>query len=82
MVELSRRKFFMGTAAAVATAALPIHVVETVEKHFMVVPPDLYAELMAITHKAFVPRLYVQLYRETPLLTAIKNGWFDDEHHP
>jgi hypothetical protein len=32
----------------------------------------------AVVRRAFVPRLYVQLWKQTPLQSCIENGFFDD----
>jgi hypothetical protein len=70
-LEMRRRGFIAGLAAALAAPA----VIRTpgILMPVRAVPAQLvrYADLMAITHRAFVPRLFVDIYAADPLLKAI-----------
>ena len=71
---MDRRSFLRGFLAVAAVvpiakvAPTPVYkaaVSELYHQH------DLYAELVAVTRKAFIPRLYVQMYVANPLLYAL-----------
>jgi hypothetical protein len=65
---LHRRGFLTGVFSAFAAPAIV-----RVESIMPVKAMPLYEELTAITRKVFVPRLFIQLYHESPelnLLTA------------
>ena len=72
---LERRKFLTGLASLIAAPAIvrvsslmPVRgIIQDIEPTLLM-PADLYAELAAVTRRAFVPRLYVQLYKTNPLL--------------
>lgn len=69
---LHRRTFLTGLGALIAAPAIvrvaslmPVRgiVMPTLEESMtLVMSQDMYAELAAVTRKAFVPRLFVQIY--------------------
>ena len=74
--RLTRRAVLGGIAAAVAAPAIvrfdsimPVRAMPDAEllNGMLANPGSLYAELMEVTRKAFVPRLFVQVWREAPL---------------
>ena len=74
---LSRRKFLRGLGAALAAPVI----VRAASLMPIKAPPiqlapspgyaSLYEELTDITRKAFVPRVYIQIYRADPLMQFI-----------
>lgn len=79
MADLSRRGFLSGFGSLIVAPAIvpfaslmPVRgIVQEVALPIMRGP--VWDELAAITRKAFVPRLFVQLYRTNSLLLAM-NG--------
>jgi len=81
---MNRRAFFsfLAGAAAAATLKLPI------TAPFRAVAIDrlyqqhaLYAQLTAVTRKAFAPRLFVQVYTASPIMHAILRAENDSDPH-
>jgi hypothetical protein len=75
---LTRRGFMGGLVSALAAPAIvhagnlmPVHWVELNSGWQYVCETDLYGELAAVTRKAFLPRIWVQLNTRTPLEMAL-----------
>ena len=73
-MNASRRGFFGFLAGAVALPAVakldalaPIIFTEAAASPI----PGFTAELMAITRKAFIPKIYVQIYQSNPMLSMM-----------
>ena len=66
----SRRSVVLGCASLVG-ATLLAQCPDFREPLRVLRPPVSYAELVAIIRRAFVPRLYVQLYRTSPLMVNL-----------
>ena len=86
----SRRGFITGLISLVAAPAIvrvsslmPVKamtwrdVVRAADVEYSIIPESIYKDLVDITRKAFVPRLYVQLHAQNPLAEALHNGAFD-----
>ena len=80
---LRRREFLVGlvSAAFAAPAIVRAASIMPVKQMLVLGPGDRLPylaspmDIMAVTRKAFVPRLYVQLWRENPLLwEAMQNA--------
>jgi hypothetical protein len=84
MVELTRRWFLGGLGAGIVSAPaivraaslMPVRAPKLVSVLPMpdlmqYAPGQLYAELAEITRKAFVPRLYAELYRKPSALALL-----------
>lgn len=81
MTDLPRRKFIAGVAALFAAPAIvrasslmPVRyapLIGSFNAPGLVTPKCLGQDLFDITRRAFVPRLFVDLYYETPLLKTI-----------
>lgn len=82
---LHRRSFLHGLFSAFAAPAIvraqslmPVKAMPDLPPLVHAITPDGevlfrgYHELLAVTRKAFVPRLVVQLYTATPLLSAMR----------
>jgi hypothetical protein len=82
-IDLSRRGFLAGISSGLicapaivrASSLMQIRAIESVdwaalENLDQYAPGQLYAELQEITRKAFMPRLFVQLWKQTPSLAA------------
>lgn len=80
-LDLSKRSFIIGALSALAAPAIvraaslmPVRSISEnifAEAHWIEhipMSPDMYSDLIAVTRKAFVPRLFVEIYRENPLL--------------
>ena len=75
-IQLNRRSFFSGLAAAFAAPAI-VRAASIMPVKALILPPEpeliipissgLYADLTDMTRAAFVPRLFVQIYRADPL---------------
>ena len=72
--SMNRRGFLGGLISLIAAPAI-VRVENIMPVHAFtegVVPAkELYAELMATARRAFVPRLVVDIYKSTPLLSML-----------
>jgi hypothetical protein len=84
VIEQSRRGFITGLISLVAAPAIvragslmPVKAmdIERLPDFFLNGTP-IYADLVDVTRKAFVPRLFIQLqvYEENPFLQALRYG--------
>ncbi len=86
---LARRSFLTGLASALAAPAI-VRAASLMPVKALPSPETLarwqsygggfsvYDDLTDVVRRAFVPRLQVQLYAASPLLTALQNGAFDE----
>lgn len=65
---MNRRGFIAGLLASALTP--PALVMQAVEKASPSVVLPNYAELVALTRKAFLPRLHMQVYEISPFVRA------------
>jgi hypothetical protein len=71
-VDVGRRAILLGCAATVGASVLGFVPGSGVTSVTLVNPGSGYTnELMAITRRAFVPRLYVQIWKGSPLDAAL-----------
>jgi len=70
----SRRGFLAGLGAFLVKAVDGWTIEETTNLLIERMNHNLYGDLVAVTRKAFVPRLYVQLYRDIPMVDYLAAG--------
>lgn len=80
-VTTSRRSFLLGLGATLVAAPAVVRAASLMPVRGVILPVDWryavraanvdYEELTAITRKAFVPRLLVQVYESSPLLAEL-----------
>jgi hypothetical protein len=83
---LTRRGFVSALVGIIAAPAIvridnimPVKAVKAIDLTSIGFRPLLHEELIAVTRKAFIPRLVVQLYKATPLLAALIEKGNHDE---
>jgi hypothetical protein len=73
----SRRSFLLGLGSALvaapavvrAASLMPVRgIIQDVGVEYGVISADMYGDLVSITRKAFVPRFFVQVYKQSPVL--------------
>ena len=78
----SRRTFLTGLSASLIAAPAVVRFASLMQVRGLVmgVPLplvtnyDIYADMAEVTRKAFVPRLFVQLYTSVPLAEALERN--------
>lgn len=77
-MNASRRGFFGFLAGALAAPAVVklgfLDPLVTTSAVVPLTPPAFYSTLTAITRKAFIPKLYVQMYQDAPILSMLTKG--------
>lgn len=85
---ITRRGLLRGLSIAVAAPAIvraaslmPVKALAFLDDGtFMpTYPGSVAAELAVITRKAFIPRVFVQIYQATPLMSALQNHQLGDD---
>jgi hypothetical protein len=82
MIETSRRGFFTGLAAVLITAPAIVRATSLMPvRNFLVLGPGdrlpymaSPADIQSIIRRALVPRLFVQVWKDDPLMLVINEG--------